>query len=219
MGKGIFLLSVIMAIIGFPGLVLYLLAPPWWTWTHIPLDEWVQWVGVAVSIAPLFYLVWVHRHLDRQWSIALEIQEEHKLITTGPYKRVRHPMYLGIFVYTIGLCIVSLDVLVILFFVFSIWVNYRRIPNEEQMMIDQFGDEYTEYMQHTGRLLPKFWIEKSVMPRRARVDMGVKQLRLVHVRSYLFEHLQGMWWILLHSRRHCCDKVGGRPSCRCWISE
>ena len=156
MGKGIFLLSVIMAIIGFPGLVLYLLAPPWWTWTHIPLDEWVQWVGVAVSIAPLFYLVWVHRHLDRQWSIALEIQEEHKLITTGPYKRVRHPMYLGIFVYTIGLCIVSLDVLVILFFVFSIWVNYRRIPNEEQMMIDQFGDEYTEYMQHTGRLLPKF---------------------------------------------------------------
>ena len=154
MGKGLMILTAIITVIGVVGLILYLLAPPWWTWTHLPLGEWIQWIGIIVSTIPLFYLIWVHRHLDNQWSIALEIQENHKLITTGPYRRVRHPMYLGIFVYTIGLCFISIDVLVILFFVFSIWINYRRIPSEEQMMIDQFGEEYIEYMKRTGKLIP-----------------------------------------------------------------
>ena len=156
MGKGMMILTAIITVIGVIGIILYLLSPPWWTWTHLPLGEWVQWIGIVVATIPLFYLIWVHRHLDNQWSIALEIQEDHKLITTGPYRRVRHPMYLGIFVYTIGLCLISLDILVSLFFVFSIWVNYNRIPSEEQMMIDQFGDEYLEYMKTSGRLIPPF---------------------------------------------------------------
>ena len=156
LGRGGTILAVIMIIIGVPGIVLYFLSPPWWTWTHIPLGDWVQWVGLILSIISIPYLIWVHRHLDRQWSIALEISENHKLITTGPYRRVRHPMYLGIFVYTIGLCIISIDILVILFFSYTIVVNYRRIPNEEEMMIDQFGDEYLEYMKRTGRLIPSF---------------------------------------------------------------
>jgi len=84
------------------------------------------------------------------------MQEDHRLITSGPYNRVRHPMYLGIFVYTIGLILIASDLLVLLFFGFSIWVNYLRIPDEEQMMIDEFGDEYLEYMKRSGKLLPPF---------------------------------------------------------------
>jgi len=156
MGKGMMILTAIITVIGGTGLIFYLLALPWWPWTHIPLGEYVQWAGIIVSVVPIFYLIWVHRHLDNQWSIALEIQEDHKLITTGPYKRVRHPMYLGLFVYTLGLCLISLDILVTLFFMFSIWVNYRRIPSEEQMMIDQFGDVYLEYMKKSSKLIPSF---------------------------------------------------------------
>ena len=155
MSKGLKILSVIITAIGGPGLILYLIAPPWWTWTHLPLGELIQWLGIVLAIPPIFFLVWVHRHLDTQWSIALELREEHKLITSGPYKRIRHPMYLGIFVYTIGLMLISSDLLVFIFFAFSIWVNYIRIPDEEQMMIDEFGDEYREYMKHTGKLLPR----------------------------------------------------------------
>ncbi|MBN2334113.1 isoprenylcysteine carboxylmethyltransferase family protein, partial [Candidatus Bathyarchaeota archaeon] len=77
------------------------------------------------------------------------------LVTSGPYGYVRHPMYLCIFVYTFGLIMVSLDLLVALFFGFSVWVNYRRIPREERMLIDEFGDEYIEYMGRVGRLLPR----------------------------------------------------------------
>lgn len=154
MGTGFKILTGIITVVGAVGLVLYLISPPWWTWTRMPLGEWIQWLGIIVAIPPIFYLVWVHRHLDSQWSIALELQEDHKLITSGPYKRIRHPMYLGIFLYTIGLILISADLLVFLFFGFSIWVNYRRIPEEEQMMIDEFGEEYLEYMKHSGKLVP-----------------------------------------------------------------
>ena len=157
MGRGVMVLTAIITIVGGVGLVLYLLAPPWWTWTTIPLGELVQWLGIVIAIPPLFYLVWVHRHLDTQWSIALELQEDHKLITSGPYAQVRHPMYLGIFVYTVGLILISLDILVFLFFAFSIWVNYRRIPSEEEMMIEEFGDAYREYIKRTGRLIPRLY--------------------------------------------------------------
>ncbi len=154
MGRGFLLLTTVVTTIGMIGLVLYLLSPPWWTWTRLPVGEWVQWLGVLLAVLPLFFLAWVHRHLDTQWSIALELQQGHKLITTGPYERIRHPMYLGVFVYTIGLVLISLDLLVAVFFLFTIWVNYRRIPEEEQMMIDQFGEEYLEYVKRSGKLLP-----------------------------------------------------------------
>jgi protein-S-isoprenylcysteine O-methyltransferase Ste14 len=156
MGTGFKIITAIITAIGAAGLVLYLLSPPWWTWTSIPLGEWIQWLGIVITLVPIFFLIWVHRHLDKQWSIALELREDHKLITTGPYRYVRHPMYLGVFTYTIGLMMISLDVLVILFFAFTIWVNYRRIPREEQMLIQEFGDEYLEYIKRSGRLLPHF---------------------------------------------------------------
>jgi protein-S-isoprenylcysteine O-methyltransferase Ste14 len=156
MGTGFKIITAIITVIGAAGLVLYLFSPPWWTWTSIPLGEWIQWSGVVIALVPIFFVIWVHRHLDKQWSIALELREDHKLITTGPYRYVRHPMYLGVFTYTIGLMMISLDVLVILFFAFTIWVNYRRIPREEQMLIQKFGNEYIEYIKRSGRLLPKF---------------------------------------------------------------
>ena len=155
MGTGFKMVAAITTIIGAAGLILYILSPPWWTWTILPIGEWIQWLGIIIALVPIFFLIWVHQHLDKQWSIALELQEGHKLIKTGPYKYVRHPMYLGIFIYTSGLMMICLDVLVILFFSFSILVNYRRIPREEQMLIDEFGDEYLEYMKQSGRLFPK----------------------------------------------------------------
>jgi len=64
-------------------------------------------------------------------------------------------MYLGTFIYTLGLAMVASDLLAFIFFMFSIWVNYKKIPDEEQMMIDEFGEEYFEYMKHTGKILQR----------------------------------------------------------------
>ena len=73
-GKGLAAISIVM---GVPGLITYLLALPWGTWTYPPFTEWIQWIGLILGVIPIFYLIRVHQHLDTQWSIALELQIDH----------------------------------------------------------------------------------------------------------------------------------------------
>jgi len=117
----------------------------------------VAWLGVVTLAAALWLFRRSHADLGRNWSISLEIRERHALVTTGVYRRIRHPMYssfflLGIaqgfllpnwFAGTAGL--VGAGVL----FAF-------RVRREEQLMLGQFGEEYHAYMTTSKRLVP--WI-------------------------------------------------------------
>ena len=117
----------------------------------------VRIVGVLLSISGL-YLFWLtHNALGTSWSPLLEVKKEHKLITTGIYKHIRHPMYTAILVFTLGLGLISANLVVLLLplIIFSI-LCYVRISDEEGMMISWFGDEYILYKRKTGMLFPKF---------------------------------------------------------------
>ncbi len=135
--------------------VLYMVEPSGSDWLFLPLPSWVQWGGVLLGTASILLLVWVHRTLGMQWSTTLQFKEEHTLNTSGPYKFIRHPMYASLFLFFLGLSIVSsfwpLMALVVIFLLFF----NRIMGREESMMIDQFGEEYRVYMKSTGRLLPK----------------------------------------------------------------
>lgn len=117
----------------------------------------VRIVGVLLSFSGL-YLFWLtHNALGTNWSPLLEVKKEHKLITTGIYKHIRHPMYTAILVFTLGLGLISANLVVLLLplIIFSI-LCYVRISDEEGMMISWFGDEYVLYKRKTGMLFPKF---------------------------------------------------------------
>lgn len=117
----------------------------------------VRIVGVLLSFSGL-YLFWLtHKALGVNWSPLLEVKKEHKLITTGIYKHIRHPMYTAILVFTLGLGLISANLVVLLLplIIFSI-LCYVRISDEEGMMISWFGDEYILYKRKTGMLFPKF---------------------------------------------------------------
>ncbi|HEY43541.1 MAG TPA: isoprenylcysteine carboxylmethyltransferase family protein [Anaerolineae bacterium] len=139
----------------FLGLVvLYMIEPSGSDWLFLPLPSWVRWTGVLLCTASILLLVWVHRTLGIHWSTTLQFKEGHTLVTSGPYKFVRHPMYSALIFFFIGISIVSsfwpfiaLVLILILFF-------FRIIEREEAMMIEQFGDEYQAYMKRTGRCLP-----------------------------------------------------------------
>lgn len=114
-------------------------------------------MGVIISIYGL-YLFWLtHKTLGANWSPLLEVRKEHKLITTGIYKHIRHPMYTAIFLFTVGLGLISANFMVLLLPVitFSI-LCYIRIGDEEGMMVSWFGDEYILYKRNTGKFFPKF---------------------------------------------------------------
>jgi protein-S-isoprenylcysteine O-methyltransferase Ste14 len=83
------------------------------------------------------------------------IEKEHKMITRGIYSRVRHPIYLADHLFWIGLSLGTLSIVSgVLTAVYVIPVYYLYMRAEEKMMIEHFGDEYRDYMDHTGMLLP-----------------------------------------------------------------
>ncbi len=116
---------------------------------------WIQWIGVGICITMILGITWVGIHLDRQVSGTLEIKKEHTLVTSGPYKYIRHPMYLVYFIFNLGLFLICLNIILLVIILLGLILTVSRIRIEEEMLIEQFGDEYREYMNHTGRLFPR----------------------------------------------------------------
>lgn len=145
--NGIFLLIAI---------ALYLFPPPWMRWSRLTIPDWTRWLGVSLAMLSLPLQIWAHHSLGRHWSSFLEIQEDHSLVTTGPYRWIRHPMYAQSFVFFAGLALVSADLLIFTGLAISVMFALTRLSREEKMMLEKFGDEYSAYMKRSGRLLPKF---------------------------------------------------------------
>ena len=124
-------------------------------WAQIPFPSLALYAGMGFGVASIALLIWVHHFLGKQWSISLTIEEEHKLIIDGPYRWVRHPMYSTLLLLSISWILISADLVISIFSVYSFYANYRRIPREEEMLIAQFGEDYLEYRKRTGRVIPK----------------------------------------------------------------
>lgn len=138
-------------------IILYVFGPSRWVDSFaLPLPAAVRLLGAAVSLCCLALLVSVHRALGREWSVCLHLNEQHKLITSGPYARVRHPMYTALFGSMVGLALASANLIVLLPRAFEILLLHSRIRREEAMMLEQFGPAYRAYSERTGRLLPRF---------------------------------------------------------------
>ncbi len=137
-------------------LIVYIVNPPWLGLFSMSLPAWVRWMGAALAAVSILLLVWVHHTLGKHWSTGLALQEEHALVTDGPYRWIRHPMYTALFAFFVGGALVSNNWIVTVLAVIAIAVLYARIGREEVMMIEQFGDQYQVYKRSTGRLLPRF---------------------------------------------------------------
>jgi protein-S-isoprenylcysteine O-methyltransferase Ste14 len=131
------------------------LIPLHWLYLQLwPAGLWPFWIGAAVMVAGLLFAVWAREHLGRNWSHAVEIKQDHELITTGPYAVVRHPIYSGMLAGLLGTAIALSEVrgfiAFILIFV-TLWLKLRR---EEQWMRSQFGETYATYAHQTTALVP-----------------------------------------------------------------
>lgn len=118
----------------------------------------IRWIALLVYGFNLIFFVWCHKNLGKNWSSVLEIRQEHKLIKKGPYKKIRHPMYTHFWLLIISQGLVLNNWVVLIYGVLAWGILYfLRVPREEEMMIEEFGEEYREYMKKTGRLFPKFF--------------------------------------------------------------
>ena len=124
-------------------------------WADHPASRWAVALGTIFFAAALWVFRRSHKELGRNWSITLEIREQHNLVCTGPYAVIRHPMYTSFMLMGLGQAfllanwvagLAGLVGFAILFFL--------RVDKEERMMLEIFGPQYRTYMERTKRLIP-----------------------------------------------------------------
>jgi protein-S-isoprenylcysteine O-methyltransferase Ste14 len=133
----------------------YLINPAWMAWAYFPLPAWVRWVGAVIMVACVPLIYWVFSSLGKNVTPTVTIRREHSLVTHGPYRWVRHPLYTVGFLAFAGLSLLAANWFIAAVLIFGWPVLVMRTPIEERRLIERFGDEYREYMLRTGRYLPK----------------------------------------------------------------
>lgn len=119
-----------------------------------PFDSIAQAIGLTILAAGYVLFEWSIIARGR-YAISWNMPEDHKLITSGPYRYVRHPSYLAYFLMFLGLALTWLNLLTIPSLI-AVPGYYYGIDDEEKILIERFGDEYREYQEKTGRFFPRF---------------------------------------------------------------
>ncbi len=137
-------------------LLMYAFNVAWINTLTFLLPDWMRWFGFVIGLLSMALLTWTQAELGRQWSAQLQLRKEHHLITSGPYKRVRHPLYTSMFGIGVAFALVTANWIFIGMAILMILGLIGRVGKEEQMMIEKFGEKYKIYMQRTGRYFPRF---------------------------------------------------------------
>ncbi len=111
--------------------------------------------GTFLTLLGTALAIWARIHLGRNWSAAPALKENHELITSGPYQRLRHPIYTGLLIAALGSTLVTSGWLLALL-IMSITFT-RRVHIEEKLMLQQFPEQYPSYQKRTWALLPYIW--------------------------------------------------------------
>ncbi|MGH6814302.1 MAG: isoprenylcysteine carboxylmethyltransferase family protein [Hyphomicrobiaceae bacterium] len=155
--EGLFILLTLRPL-GFAmmaGLIAFVVSPKTMAWSSVALPVWMRWMGAAMGVAAALLLAWTLRTLGDNLTDTVVTRKAHTLVTTGPYRWVRHPFYvaLALAVAANGLAAANWFVLLSGSLVFALLVV--RCAKEEENLIARFGDEYRDYMQRTGRFVPR----------------------------------------------------------------
>ena len=120
------------------------------------LPNWIGWIGVLLFGVAIWLLWRSHADLGRNWTPTLGIRDEHRLVTEGVYTHIRHPMYAAHLLWAIAQVLMLHNWIAgYSFLVVAVPQYLLRVNDEENMMLEQFGEEYSAYMQRTGRLIPR----------------------------------------------------------------
>jgi len=111
-------------------------------------------IGLVVLIGSTLFTLWARWTLGTMWSPVPALKEHHELRTDGPYRFTRHPIYTGILGMLLGTTLVAGFGGGIIGLLVAVGVFLVRIPREEQLMLQTFGEQYTRYQREVPRLVP-----------------------------------------------------------------
>ena len=155
--EGLFILATLrpIAILSMLGLLAYVINPAWMSWSSVGLPIWVRWLGVGLGMMAAALLIVVFRNLGTNITDTVVTRANHTLVTSGPYRWVRHPFYVAGAVAIAANSLVTANWFLALTGGVTIALLVIRTSTEEEKLVERFGDEYRDYMQRTGRFIPR----------------------------------------------------------------
>ena len=155
-GRRLVVLLRLLGLLVLAPLLGYLIHPPAMAWARLGLPEGIRWLAAAVALGlvPVFY--WIFSSIGNNISPTQATRQGHQLVTHGPYRWVRHPLYSFGFLLILALTLLTdlwwLAVAMLPPLAILLW----RTPVEEARLVETFGDAYRAYMRQTGRFWPRF---------------------------------------------------------------
>ena len=133
----------------------YIFFPGTFAWAYVQYPEGLRWLGALALVVGITLLGVSHHHLGKSFHSLVVTKEGQMFVDSGPYRWIRHPIYTAFIINYVGggLLASSWVLTFIPVLLYGVLVALR-IENEEQAMIEQFGQVYADYMHRTGRFLP-----------------------------------------------------------------
>jgi len=117
----------------------------------------IRYIGYLLVCGGVAFRVWSQITLGRNWSISVEIQDNHRLITNGPYKLVRHPMYTSYFLFTFGSFSLAPNPYLLLTWTIFLVLVIARAKEEDKLLFSVFDSNFADYRERVGMFFPKIF--------------------------------------------------------------
>jgi protein-S-isoprenylcysteine O-methyltransferase Ste14 len=112
--------------------------------------------GAALTAAGVAFAIWARHHLGSNWSARVTIRAGHELVSSGPYRRIRHPIYTGMILAAVGTAAVIGETRGVIAVVICCAAFYFKARKEERWLAEEFGERFRSRVEHTGMFLPRF---------------------------------------------------------------
>jgi protein-S-isoprenylcysteine O-methyltransferase Ste14 len=143
------------ALLMFAAGIAWMIDPPLMAWSSLPLPLWLRWVGFCVAACAGGLWVWTVLNLGKNLTDTVVTRKNHSLVTSGPYRWVRHPFYTAVFVGLVGGSWAMANWLFLVLGGMLSGFLVARTKIEEEKLVERFGDEYLDFMRRTGRFFPR----------------------------------------------------------------
>ncbi len=145
----------IFGLILWGSILAYLINPAWMTWSQLELPASFRWFGVVLGLLADLFAWWIFSSLGNNVSPTVATRRSHQLVTNGPYRWIRHPLYLMGLIAYLGFAFLSANWIIACLAVLVFILLLIRLPQEEAHLAARFGEEYLSYSRRTGRFLPR----------------------------------------------------------------
>lgn len=144
-----------IAMAGLVGLICYLVNPSTMAWSSVSLPLWLRWSGAGIGAAAGALIIWAFHNLGKNLTDTVVTREKHTLVTSGPYRWVRHPFYVAVLLAVLGNALMAANWFLFLTGALVFVLMTIRMRKEEELLVARFGDAYRDYMKRTGRFWPR----------------------------------------------------------------